>query len=517
MTVASTRLTGVARATTHPRWRLVVFGVAVMGLVAVGASFADLASSGFLRPAVFAVGVLGTFALNRVYVVIVRRGGVLEGIDIAEVSIVGLALLLPAGEAMLAFIAGSVLVELTVERALVKKVFNVSLRATAAGLLLAVAHAIAPFQMQVEAKGYVAVGIGGALYTLVNAVGIAAVVSSVERESLGRVLRNGVGARLGVAAISIAMGLTAARLEQHAPLALLGLAAPLVLIATATSAARHAQRDRDRLQHVLDATSQIQSVSDREAQEEALLAAARDLLLWRHVEIRDTPPEITEVGRPLYENDGVERWLIAWPAPDSDPWTAADTAILEALANAASAALERARLQQELGRLSRLDPLTGLANRRRLDDELSALLNPVAPQPFAVLLLDLDGFKAINDDLGHHVGDQLLQTVATRLARCVRRGDLVARFGGDEFIVVLPRLREDWVVRSIVESIRSAIAEPMHVDGWRLTVSISIGVAHSPGDGSTITEVIRAADRRMYRSKAGHGQRAVLVSVPTQR
>jgi diguanylate cyclase (GGDEF)-like protein len=496
---------------------LVVRAVAIAGACAVGLAVADLARTGFIRPAVFVVGALVTFALNRVYVVIVRRGGVLEGIDIAELPIVALALLVPSGEAMLAFLAGSVLVELTVERALVKKVFNVGLRATSAGALLLIAHAITPFQLQVEARGYVAVGVGAAAYTLLNSAAIAAVVSSIEREPVLSVMRNGAVARLGIAAVSITMGLTAAQLEQHAPLALIGLAVPLVLVATATAAARHAQRDRDRLQHVLDATTQIQSVPEPEAQDAALLAAARDLLLWRHVEVRDTAPTDDEVGRRLYERDGRERWLVARPAPDSDPWTAADTTVLETLANAASAALERSRLQEELSRLSRLDPLTGLANRRRLDDELAALLDPRAPQAFAVLLLDLDGFKAINDDLGHHVGDELLQTVAARLARCVRRGDLVARLGGDEFLVVLPRVDASWVVRSIVQTIRAAVAEPVQIDGWRLAVSVSIGVAHSPDDGLTITDVIRAADRRMYRSKAGHGQRSVLVGVPTQR
>src|SRR5205085_6822138 len=178
----------------------------------------------------------------------------------------------------------------------------------------------------------------------------------------------------------------------------------------------------------------------------------------RDVEVRSLPPEDDELGNPLYVREGMERWLVARPRVDSDPWSEEEAAIVESLAVNASAALERAHLQQELGRLALIDPLTGLANRRHMDEALSLLLAPTNTRPFAVLVLDLVDFKAINDDYGHATGDEVLRTVADRLRTCVRAGDLVARLGGDEFVAVLPGRVSRSIVRSISVTMTSCIA-----------------------------------------------------------
>jgi len=485
-----------------PRWRLVVMAVAATGLFAMLGAFADVVRRGGERPVAVLVGLAATIAINRIYVVIARRGGaVLEGIDIAEIAIVALALTLPPGEALLTFVVGSVAVEAMMDRALVKKVFNIGLRATAAGVLLGIAQSIGPFVTTPGLRQYIAVGIGGVAYTVVNAVWLAVVVSSVEQTSFASVFREGIGTRTWIAAAAVLAGLTSGRLAAHAPLALVGIAALLTLLAATVRLARKAQRERDRLRSVVDATTRIQSADDPDEQETALIDAARELLLWKDVEVRALPPGDGELGSRLYVREGTERWLVARPRIDSDPWNDDDAAVVETIASAASAALERARLQQEMGKLALLDPLTGLANRRHMDDALKVLLHPTTSRPFALLILDLDDFKAINDDLGHDAGDAVLREIAERLRECVRAGDLVARLGGDEFVIVLPAVVSRSVVQAIMDTVGSRIAQRLEIGGDEVTVTASIGFALSPADGTTVIDLMRAADRRMYRAK----------------
>jgi diguanylate cyclase (GGDEF)-like protein len=148
------------------------------------------------------------------------------------------------------------------------------------------------------------------------------------------------------------------------------------------------------------------------------------------------------------------------------------------------------------------DELTGIANRRHLNAIGPALLQRTGR--CAVLILDLNGFKPINDRYGHAVGDDVLRIVATRLSECVR-DDLAVRLSGDEFAAILttsPVVGEAAQWPAAVDAIAAAITEPMTVDGHRLTVTASIGVATTDGEPATITELIRRADLAMYRAKA---------------
>ena len=145
------------------------------------------------------------------------------------------------------------------------------------------------------------------------------------------------------------------------------------------------------------------------------------------------------------------------------------------------------------------DPLTGLANRRLFNDELVLALSPArAPATAAVLFLDLDGFKAVNDTFGHDVGDQLLDSVAERVSQTVR-GDLVARLGGDEFAVLLSPGEKP---ERAAERILAALAEPVVIDTHPITAAASIGIAVAPQDGSEPRDLLRSADAALYRAKA---------------
>jgi diguanylate cyclase (GGDEF)-like protein/PAS domain S-box-containing protein len=160
--------------------------------------------------------------------------------------------------------------------------------------------------------------------------------------------------------------------------------------------------------------------------------------------------------------------------------------------------------QAELEHLAHFDPLTELPNRALLHDRLSHAIERAGryQQRVAVMVLDLDGFKTVNDSLGHPIGDQLLQQVALRLKNCVRVEDTVARLGGDEFAVVIANLENGENIVDIARKMLDAIELPFLMEDHSAMISTSIGIAVFPEDGQTPDLLIRNADAAMYQSKA---------------
>lgn len=148
------------------------------------------------------------------------------------------------------------------------------------------------------------------------------------------------------------------------------------------------------------------------------------------------------------------------------------------------------------------DPLTGLANRRLFDQELDAVLRVGAPgdDPVALVLVDLDGFKSINDSYGHEHGDRVLVEVAERMAAVCRPSDVVARIGGDEFALLLPRT-DPAAAGEVVARLEEAIDRPIDLDGTPASVGASAGLAVAPGDGCSAGALLRSADDAMYQAK----------------
>lgn len=159
----------------------------------------------------------------------------------------------------------------------------------------------------------------------------------------------------------------------------------------------------------------------------------------------------------------------------------------------------------QLWQANQYDPLTGLPNRDllrdRIDQSLKLGKRRQITSPFAVLCLDLDGFKPINDTYGHKVGDHVLQIIAQRLTSCVRDSDTVSRVGGDEFVCFLSNLMEMEDSRVVAERILDEIRKPLMVDGHVLTVSTSIGIALWPDDSESVDQILRFADMAMYSVK----------------
>lgn len=169
---------------------------------------------------------------------------------------------------------------------------------------------------------------------------------------------------------------------------------------------------------------------------------------------------------------------------------------------------ERKRTQEHIQHLAHHDALTGLPNRLLLRDRVSQMVSMSMRNhnKAALLFLDLDRFKVINDSLGHHVGDELLQAVARRLQECVRDVDTVARLGGDEFVVTLPYVRESHDAALVAAKIIDSIVLPFEVGGRELLIGTSIGISLFPDDGTDVDTLMRNADAAMYHAKeSGRG------------
>ena len=174
--------------------------------------------------------------------------------------------------------------------------------------------------------------------------------------------------------------------------------------------------------------------------------------------------------------------------------------------------------ERQLEHLAFHDPLTGLGNRYLLDQRLMQELSLANGQQacLAILFIDLDGFKAINDSMGHHVGDKLIQEVARRIQSQIRRHDEAIRLGGDEFVVILPNLTNQSDARLVAEKMLRQIAEPIQIDEHALRVSASIGIASYPRDGLDLNTLLSAADSAMYAAKhQGKGRACEYVAEMT--
>jgi diguanylate cyclase (GGDEF)-like protein len=169
---------------------------------------------------------------------------------------------------------------------------------------------------------------------------------------------------------------------------------------------------------------------------------------------------------------------------------------------------ERRRAVDQVERMARTDALTGLANRVQFRERLTELLQQSRPaRRAAVLFIDLDRFKTVNDTLGHPMGDALLRASAQRLLRCVREGDMVARLGGDEFAIIQVGDAQPAAALSLSERLVRDFALPFEIGSHQVRVGTSVGVALSPDDGSDPDDLLRKADLALYDAKgAGRGR-----------
>ncbi|MEJ2691967.1 MAG: EAL domain-containing protein [Candidatus Thiodiazotropha sp.] len=212
--------------------------------------------------------------------------------------------------------------------------------------------------------------------------------------------------------------------------------------------------------------------------------------------------EASSDERRLRCKDGGELWTLASASPilNGGPETQGAITLFTDIT-------ERKQQQEQLLYQAHYDPLTGLPNRFLAMDRLEQNIKVAARNSAstALLFLDLDGFKKVNDALGHEVGDQVLMLAAIRLKQAVRNSDTVARLGGDEFVVLIPNIANAESVRPVAEKIVQAFQEVFHVMGRQVMLTASLGVSIYPNDGKEPLLLLRNADTTMYHSKAKGG------------
>jgi len=221
---------------------------------------------------------------------------------------------------------------------------------------------------------------------------------------------------------------------------------------------------------------------------------------------------------PLAEQHGLDSGLDAGIGAPDQPYGvigvyddglrsfgADDATFLRGIANILGTAIERRDARNRLTYLAQYDPLTSLPNRRHLALGLEEALARAAAhgRRVAVMFVDLDRFKNVNDMLGHGVGDQLLVQAAGRLQACAGPDDLVARLGGDEFALVLPDVVDDAATTALAAAIIQSLAQPFYLQGQQLFVSASVGIASYPEHGDSAEVLLKSADTAMYGAKNG--------------
>ncbi len=245
---------------------------------------------------------------------------------------------------------------------------------------------------------------------------------------------------------------------------------------------------RDRVRVVIDAADAQADPTERSR----LRALGRDLTLLLPLVARSEPVGVAELT--ISGHHAVDERRLA---------------LARTLAFEAAMAIENGRLYQQLRHLALHDPLTGLANRSLFFDRAEHALRRLARHEgalVAVLFIDLDDFKAVNDTLGHARGDRLLALVGGRLRSVLRPADTVARLGGDEFVLLLEDLASDEEALVVARRTIDALAAPYDLAGQSVRISASIGVAQRIADGATAAGLVREADLAMYSAKqAGKG------------
>ena len=208
------------------------------------------------------------------------------------------------------------------------------------------------------------------------------------------------------------------------------------------------------------------------------------------------------VALPLFQSTKVIAVFVLY-AREKHFFDQEEMCLLDELANNISFSLEYIEKEKRLNYLAYHDALTGLPNRSLLDDRLAQALSYAKrnQRAVAVLFLDIDRFKEVNDSLGHSAGDRLLRVIAERLLNCARGVDTIARVGGDEFVIVLPDQENGVVSASVVNRILETIEEPIQLEDREVIVSCSIGIAMYPQNGADASTLLKCADRAMYRAK----------------
>ena len=440
--------------------------------------------------------------MSRFPLVLTRSAGGIEvGFDSAV--LVFLVCFDGGAGALAVWSVGQACSQLSVQKRWDTRCFNVGLGILAGAGAILVMRSISPMD-NTSPRELAAVGLGCAVYFLVDYVISGVSIAVEDRSSILEVVRGGSGfIALGIFVAIDSLGYLGALVVRALPgWASILLAVPLLTILVATRALSRGNEHRRRLAALFEAAAAAQALQSPGDLLDMLRTHTRSVVVSGGADLRDEPPSDREIGARVSTESG-DVWLVAPARNRARASVDADRQALEALATVGEQALARLTMVDEMGRLARHDSLTGLPNRTLFLDRVEQAVARSRRQErqIAVLFLDLDGFKSVNDRFGHAAGDELLNTVAERLLACVREGDSVARLGGDEFAVLLEEAGRPEDVQILSRRLLEVLRSEIVIAGHDVVVGTSIGVAiAAPGDDAAA--LLRNADMAMYRAKA---------------
>ncbi|WP_131785157.1 putative bifunctional diguanylate cyclase/phosphodiesterase [Protofrankia symbiont of Coriaria ruscifolia] len=466
---------------------------------------------------------IACIAIGPIPLLRVRSGHHTGDYDLSEAGVViGLALL-PAPQLITISAAAVPIMHAVLRRSPVKVLFNGASATIGTAVAAGVLWLLGGRAGHLEGAAIALAAPAGLTVCLWTSLSVSMVISAVRGMPLRRTLRETMGISTVIAAGGIAVGCGAVALAYTSPVTLIVLPPILVGLVMVYRMQVDSAQQRDRWRQ-LNAAAKDLAILDRTAIEARATEIAYEIFRPDGVELVVTPvvtPVAASVpttpaqptGCPRGADDvattltgpsgqvGVLRLHFARPAP----WREHDQAVLAAFANLVALAVTNASTYAEAHDQAFHDALTDLGNRRMLQQRTAQAIATTAAGPrFALLLVDLDRFRDVNDTLGHDAGDQLLRGIAERLRRSVRAGDLVTRIGGDEFAVLLTGIRDAEAAETIASALTRMLARPVSVEGMMLSVEASVGIACLPEDGETVDELLRRADVAMYQAKRTH-------------
>ena len=491
--------------------RSLIFDAAVVAAGAIaflGAVLALFDDPGAMHPLVL-FGLPLIVLMSFFPLVLTHTGGGIE-IGFESAVLVVLVCLADAGESLSIWCVGVLISQLLTRKRPIAKAFNIGLGAL--GGALAVLTITLPGTIgDSDGAEVAAVGAGCVVYFACDYV-LSGV--SIALEHRGGVIEELIGpsapAALAIFVAIDSLGYLAALVfRELPPWSGLLLAVPLVTILVAARVHTRGNEHRRRLAALFRAAADAQTLQTGPAVLDAVRRHARDIVMTT-VDLREEPPGPGELGAQLTSSPG-GMWLVTPERSRARASSAADAQALAALVAVADEAFARIGLVGEMGHLARHDALTGLANRALFLDrvEHAVALGRRSGRSLAVVFIDLDGFKAINDRFGHDAGDQLLIVVARRVVACVREADTVARLGGDEFAVLVEDVPNLAHVERMCRRLLTAMLPDIELAGHMVTAPASLGVAYSTEDDDA-SSLLRNADMAMYHAKTlGKGRYAV--------
>jgi len=495
--VASARMSRAALGLTLD---LAVFGSAV--LLTLAALVSWLGSGG--RPDLGGLVCVGLIvAVSRFPLVLIHRSGdIIIGFETCV--LVFLVLVYPPWEAFTLWAIGTTLASGTQRKAWRSRVFNVGIT-TLGGAIFVVAFSAYDHGPVTQASSLVAVLVGSAAYFALDLFVTAWSLALEGGSTIGDVLEGSSVLPGLVSFVAVnSLGFLAAVLVKDAPVwTVLLMMVPVTTMLVGIRSISENRMAQHRLAGLLAAATSAPDWTGDEQIAESLVEQTQITLGQPGVVLRDTPAVEPEVGVPMEVEGLPTRYLVVTRSTAYHEFSERDHAALEALGAIGAAAFNRRRLIDEMTHSARHDALTGLTNRTVFFDRITqAIGRGTGRDCIAVLYCDLDGFKEVNDRLGHDVGDQLLVLVSQRLLSCIRADDTAARLGGDEFGILIEDRAGERSAEVVAERVRDALMEPFSIDGSEVRVRVSIGIASSGPGLQDAESIIDAADMAMYSAKA---------------